>query len=74
MIIQGEGDEYGTKKQVDAITSQSAGPVEVVMLSDCAHTPHRDQREQTTSAAAPFITRVVSAAMHAAGGDGPAGA
>ncbi|MEE8511852.1 MAG: alpha/beta hydrolase [Acidiferrobacterales bacterium] len=74
MIIQGEGDEYGTKKQVDAITSQIAGPVEVVMLSDCGHTPHRDQREQTTWAAVPFIKRVVSAAMKAAGGAGASGA
>ena len=55
MIIQGEGDEYGTKEQVDAIASQVSGPVEVLMLCGCGHTPHRDQFEVTSQAMTGFV-------------------
>jgi pimeloyl-ACP methyl ester carboxylesterase len=57
MVIQGEDDEYGTKAQVDAIASQVAGAVEVLMLPDCGHTPHRDQREQAARAMIHFLER-----------------
>ncbi len=59
MIIQGEGDEYGTKKQVDAIASQVSGPVEVLMLPACDHTPHRDQQEVTLQAMTYFIRNLM---------------
>ncbi|MFQ5755572.1 MAG: alpha/beta fold hydrolase [Acidiferrobacterales bacterium] len=55
MIIQGEGDEYGTKEQVDAIASQVSGPVEVLTLPGCGHTPHRDQIEVTSQAMTGFV-------------------
>jgi pimeloyl-ACP methyl ester carboxylesterase len=42
LVIQGEGDEYGTPKQVEAIAEGVAGPVESVVLPECGHFPHRD--------------------------------
>jgi pimeloyl-ACP methyl ester carboxylesterase len=45
LVIQGEGDEYGTEKQVDGIARGVAGPVETLMLPDCGHSPHRDRPE-----------------------------
>lgn len=55
MIIQGENDEYGSIKQVEAIASQVSGPVDQLMLPDCGHTPHRDQPAATHEAMIRFI-------------------
>jgi pimeloyl-ACP methyl ester carboxylesterase len=55
LVIQGEGDEYGTMRQVDAIEAGAAGPVEAVRLAACGHAPHVDQREQALDAMTRFI-------------------
>lgn len=54
LILQGEDDEYGTRAQVDAIVRQSGAPVEVRMLPECGHSPHRDQRDAVLEAMARF--------------------
>ncbi len=59
LIIQGEDDEYGTIKQVDAIRTQVSGSVEVQMLPDCGHAPHRDQREVTINAIIRFVRDLI---------------
>ncbi len=43
LVIQGESDEYGTLKQVEAIVAGVSGPVEPLVLPNCGHSPHRDQ-------------------------------
>lgn len=53
LVVQGEDDEYGTRKQVDAI-QRGAGAVQVLMLPHCGHSPHRDQPEATLRAIAAF--------------------
>ena len=58
LLIQGEQDEYGTLRQVDAIERQVRGPVDRLVLADCGHSPHRDRRERVISAVAEFIARV----------------
>lgn len=55
LVLQGEGDEYGTPRQVEAIAAQVSGPVETHLLPACGHTPFRDQREATLSLATRFI-------------------
>ncbi|HYD69799.1 alpha/beta hydrolase [Azospirillum sp.] len=55
LVIQGTGDEYGTPAQVEAIRAQTGGPVEVLMLDRCGHSPHRDQPEATLAAVMHFI-------------------
>jgi pimeloyl-ACP methyl ester carboxylesterase len=60
LIIQGEDDPYGTRAQVDAIARQVRGPVEVLMLPRCGHSPHRDQPEATEAAMIAFVKRVVT--------------
>ena len=57
LAIQGEGDEYGTMAQLDAIARQVAGPCELVKLADCGHSPQRDQPERTLGAIADFVRR-----------------
>jgi len=44
--------------QVEAIEKQSRGPVDVVRLADCRHSPQRDQPEATLEAIAKFIRRL----------------
>jgi pimeloyl-ACP methyl ester carboxylesterase len=58
LVIQGEDDEYGTRRQVDAIASQARGPVETHMLARCGHSPHRDQREHVLDLMAAFVARL----------------
>lgn len=53
--IQGENDEYGTDAQVRAIQTQCAGPVEVLLLDKCKHTPFRDQPQATLEGIRNFI-------------------
>lgn len=57
LCIQGEQDEYGTRTQIDAI--QARVPcTEILMLPDCKHSPHRDQREATLEKMVDFVDRV----------------
>jgi len=56
-VIQGLEDQYGTMAQVETIRKKSGGPVEVLTLPDCQHSPQRDQPEAVLDA----ITRFVAA-------------
>jgi pimeloyl-ACP methyl ester carboxylesterase len=55
LILQGEDDEYGTWKQVEAIQRQAGGPVEAIALADCGHSPHREQPERALRAMVEFV-------------------
>jgi pimeloyl-ACP methyl ester carboxylesterase len=57
LCIQGEQDEYGTPTQVEAIRSRVPG-TELVMLADCKHSPHRDQRGATLEPVERFVREV----------------
>ena len=56
LLIQGRDDEYGTLAQLDAIERRVSGRVQRVELSDCGHSPHRDQPQATLAAIAGFIS------------------
>ena len=59
LLIQGEDDQYGTVAQVEAIARQVSGPVETVLLPDCAHSPHQSlQKDATIAAIAGFVARL----------------
>ena len=55
LVIQGEGDEYGTTAQVAAIRDKVTGPVETRVLVACGHSPHRDQPEAVLAAMCGFL-------------------
>lgn len=55
LVLQGEGDEYGTLAQVDAVCAGVSGPCERVVLPACGHVPQRDQPEATLAAIAHFV-------------------
>jgi pimeloyl-ACP methyl ester carboxylesterase len=58
LAMQGEDDEYGTVRQVEAIRDRSGGPVTVCMLPRCKHSPHRDQPAMTIDAMKGFLNQV----------------
>ena len=60
LAIQGKNDEYGTMRQVDAIAAQCDGPVEIVKLDDCKHSPHRDQQQATLDAIVRFVESILA--------------
>jgi len=56
LLIQGRDDEYGTLAQLDAIERGVSVRVQRVELSDCGHSPHRDQPQATLAAIAGFVS------------------
>lgn len=59
LAIQGEDDEYGTMEQVRRI-ARAVPDVEVLALSDCRHSPHRDQTQAVLEAITRFLDRVMT--------------
>ena len=57
LLIQGADDQYGTLAQIETIARQVRGPAEQLILPDCAHSPHVDQKEATLEAIARFARR-----------------
>lgn len=57
LAIQGVDDEYGTLEQIDRIAQQVAD-VEVLTLSGCRHSPHRDQPGAVIESVTRFIDRL----------------
>jgi pimeloyl-ACP methyl ester carboxylesterase len=55
LVMQGLDDEYGTERQVEAIVRGVAGPSTAMLLAECGHRPHRDQRERVLDAVAAFV-------------------
>lgn len=56
LVIQGRGDEYSGIEQVEAIEKGMTGaPATRLILDDCRHSPHFDQREKVLSAIAEFL-------------------
>ena len=58
LLIQGEDDQYGTAAQVEAIARMVSGPVETLLLPDCAHSPHHEQKDVTLAAIVEFAAGI----------------
>lgn len=58
LVIQGHDDEYGSAVQYHAIATGCPGSVDVVVLNDCRHSPHRDQPEATLDCLVRFIAEL----------------
>jgi pimeloyl-ACP methyl ester carboxylesterase len=62
LAMQGEQDEYGTLAQLAAVaarcgTAAAAAAPETLVLPDCGHTPHHQQREAALAAMVRFVER-----------------
>lgn len=55
LAIQGVDDHYGSPEQVARICAGVAGPCEPLLLPDCGHTPHREQRDWVLRAIREFL-------------------
>ena len=42
LVIQGENDQYGSWRQVEAIAAGVSGPVQTAVIEACGHSPHRE--------------------------------
>jgi pimeloyl-ACP methyl ester carboxylesterase len=60
LVVQGEDDEYGTVRQVDAVVTQVHGPAESLVLARCGHSPHSDQPAEVLEAAGRFVRQALS--------------
>lgn len=59
LIVQGEDDQYGTVKQIEAAERECYCPVEVTLLPGARHSPQRDAPAPALTAIKDFVTRVV---------------
>ncbi|CAN5263109.1 alpha/beta hydrolase [soil metagenome] len=51
LLIQGDADEFGTEKQLDAIERGVSGPVQRLVVAGAGHSPHLSDLEITTTVA-----------------------
>lgn len=56
LLIQGEDDQYGTRRQLESIGAGCRGPVQTELLADCGHSPHRDQPQIVLELVSSFLT------------------
>jgi pimeloyl-ACP methyl ester carboxylesterase len=59
LVVQGERDQYGTPKQVEAAERECFCPVETTILPGIHHAPHREAAELTLATVADFINRLL---------------
>jgi pimeloyl-ACP methyl ester carboxylesterase len=55
LALHGDRDEYGSRRHPQRIVAQAGGPVEMELLADCGHLPHREQPEAAIRAVARFL-------------------
>jgi pimeloyl-ACP methyl ester carboxylesterase len=59
LILQGENDNYGTVRQIEIAKEECYCPVEVLLLPDIKHVPHREAPDVTLEAIADFCRRLL---------------
>jgi pimeloyl-ACP methyl ester carboxylesterase len=63
LIVQGEGDQYGTVRQIEIAQEECYCPVEVALLPNAKHVPQREAPDATMKAVTEFIARVLQNEM-----------
>jgi pimeloyl-ACP methyl ester carboxylesterase len=61
LIVQGEDDQYGTVRQIETAQEECYCPVEVALLPNVRHVPHREAPERTQEIVAAFCRRALQA-------------
>lgn len=59
LIVQGEEDQYGTIRQIEIAQEECYCPVEVALLPNTRHSPHREAPEATLRAVSEFVERLL---------------
>lgn len=60
LIIQGETDQYGTEKQIDAARMHCNGNLQERLLPQCGHSPQRDRPDLTLAEISAFSDRITN--------------
>ncbi len=60
LIVQGEGDQYGTVAQIEVAERDCYCPVEVALLPGARHSPQREAPEITLEAISEFVKRALA--------------
>ena len=60
-IVQGAGDQYGTMRQVEIAQEECYCPVDVAVIANAGHSPHREAPDETLAAVADFATAALRA-------------
>jgi pimeloyl-ACP methyl ester carboxylesterase len=58
LIVQGEGDQYGTVRQIEIAQKECYCPLEVALLPGAKHSPQREAPDATVKVVVEFIERV----------------
>jgi pimeloyl-ACP methyl ester carboxylesterase len=70
LIVQGENDQYGTKKQIEVAQDECYCPVDAALLPGVQHAPHREAPEALLRVTSDFANRLLrdhhEGAIHAA--------
>jgi pimeloyl-ACP methyl ester carboxylesterase len=70
-IVQGASDQYGTLRQIEIAQDECYCPVDVTVLGDAGHSPHREAPDATRDVVADFANAVLRA--HGEAKDGKTG-
>ena len=55
LAVQGEDDHFGTMAQLNSISGNISGPVEVFLVPGCGHIPHQQAKDKVLKKMAGFI-------------------
>jgi pimeloyl-ACP methyl ester carboxylesterase len=58
-IVQGEGDQYGTIRQIEIAKEECYCPVDVTLIPRCGHSPQREAPEETLATVSEFVRRIL---------------
>jgi pimeloyl-ACP methyl ester carboxylesterase len=60
LAIQGRNDQYGTLRQMDALTKRAKAPLRIEVLENCRHSPHLEQPDQTLAIVSEFLASLTT--------------
>ena len=61
LVLRGEGDKYGTSRQVSFAEQTARCELKTLVLADCGHVPHREKRVETVDAIRAFCAPLLTA-------------
>ena len=58
-IVQGEADQYGTIRQIEIAKEECYCPIDVTLIPQSGHSPHREAPELTLATVSEFVRRIL---------------
>jgi pimeloyl-ACP methyl ester carboxylesterase len=67
LAVQGRDDQYGTLRQMEALSKGARAPLRIEVLENCRHSPHLEQPDQTLAIVSGFLAPLAAGEMAGAG-------